>query len=128
MKRMSLVTLLVAMSLMAGCATILSGKTQNISINSNVDGADITLDGTLIGKTPFAGVINKPKGTAGSSITVSKAGYTSKTIMYGAEIEPTFWINILTGGPFGSTTDMATNSMYKYAPASINVDLVKLGN
>ncbi len=30
------------------------------------------------------------------------------------EIEPTFFVNILTGGVFGSTTDMSTKKMWKY--------------
>ena len=41
------------------CATIASGRTQVVTVGSNVDGADIFLDGVSVGTTPFTGELWK---------------------------------------------------------------------
>ena len=58
-------------------------------------------------------------------LEVKKDGYKSKKMLLDTEVESVFWVNILSGGPFGSSTDYGTESMFKYAPNSINLDLVK---
>jgi PEGA domain len=103
-----------------GCATIVSGKTQTVTIDSNVKDAEIVVEGTVLGTTPYNGPIKRGKDT---TILLRKAGYEKKTFTLNTEVEPVFWGNIICGGFFGSTTDYATGSMYKYAPATINVDL-----
>jgi hypothetical protein len=103
----------------ANCATITKGSRQTISITSNVDGADILLDGMKIGSTPFTGEVPKGK----KILLVKKDGYKDNTIALSRSIEPMFWGNIITGGTLGSITDFATGSAYQYAPASYQVDL-----
>jgi hypothetical protein len=105
--------------LAAGCASIVKGSTQTITVSSNVDGADVYLDGVRIGTTPFVGVVAKNKGT----ITVQKAGFRTATVSLAKSLEPMFWGNIITGGTIGSITDFASGSAYQYAPASYQVDL-----
>jgi len=116
----SLVALYLALHVSAGCASIVKGKTQNVSIESNVRGATIIVDGQTVGKTPFSGPI--PRGSD-TTILVKKDGYEPRRMTLSTEIEPIFWGNIIFGGFFGSTTDMGTQAMYKYAPATIMVDL-----
>jgi hypothetical protein len=105
--------------LSAGCATIVKGRTQTISVSSNVDGAELFLDGLRIGTTPFAGMVPKSKAT----LMVQKPGYKTQTISLSTSIEPIFWGNIITGGTIGSITDFASGAAYQYAPASYQVDL-----
>jgi hypothetical protein len=105
-----------------GCSSIINGKTQTVSINSNVRDADIAVNGATIGKTPYSGSIVRGENTI---VTVSKEGYFSKSITLSTDIEPIFWGNIISGGVFGSTTDAATGSMYKYAPSTLQIDLQK---
>jgi len=106
----------------AGCSTIINGKTQTVSINSNVRDANITANGLAIGKTPFTGEMIRGDKTV---VTVSKEGYISKTVTLSTDFEPIFWGNIISGGVIGSTTDAATGSMYKYAPNTLQIDLEK---
>lgn len=103
----------------SGCATIVKGTTQSVSVNSNVDGADVFLDGMKIGTTPYSGLIAKNKG----QLMVKKDGYSAVTVSLSKTIEPIFWGNIITGGTFGSLTDFASGSAYQYAPATYQVDL-----
>src|SRR3954462_7770882 len=105
----------------SGCATIVSGKTQNVTIDSNVKDAEVLSEGTVVGKTPYTGPLKRSKDM---TLMLRKTGYDSKTVTLNTEIEPVFWGNILCGGGIGSTTDYATGSMYKYSPATINIDMV----
>jgi hypothetical protein len=105
--------------LAAGCATIMKGKTQSISVSSNVDGADVLLDGQKIGTTPFTGPVEKGK----DALTIQKSGYKTATVVLSKSLEPIFWGNIITGGTLGSITDFASGSAYQYAPATYQVDL-----
>lgn len=111
-----------ALLLTTGCSTIVNGKTQSVSINSNVSDADIKVNGVKVGKTPFTGALER---SSKAIVEVSKDGYESKTVTLDTAFEPIFWGNIIVGGVFGSTTDASTGSMYKYAPATVQVDLVK---
>ncbi len=123
-KCMSLLVSMAAAAVVAGCASIINGTSEQVTINSNVKGATVQVAGGTVGVTPFTGPI--PRG-AGTTLIVSKEGYESKTITLNTEIEPIFWGNIIIGGVFGSTTDMATGAMYKFAPATIQVDLERAG-
>lgn len=107
---------------LSGCASIVNGTSQPVSINSNVKGADVIVNGVTVGKTPYNGPIKKGNKT---TVTLQKDGYDPKTITLSTEIEPIFWGNIIIGGVLGSTTDLATGGMYKYAPATLQIDLEK---
>jgi hypothetical protein len=112
--------------LTTSCSSIINGTKQTVTIDSNVKGADININGTSVGTTPFTGKI--PRGSS-TQIYVSKEGYESKSIILNSDIEPIFWGNILTGGVLfvGSSTDFGTGALYKYNPATVVIDLQKKG-
>jgi len=115
---------LLSLSLfLTSCATIATGTTQLVTINSNVDSATVSLDGVTIGKTPFTGKIKKN----GKMLTIEKEGYKTYTIALSTSLEGLFWGNIITGGTLGSITDFASGAAYKYAPASYQVELMAKG-
>jgi hypothetical protein len=109
----------IGLLLLGSCATITKGSEQDISITSNVNGANVFLDDVIIGTTPFKGTVKKGK----NEIRVEKAGYQTETIVLSTDLEGMFWGNILIGGFLGSTTDITTGSAYTYAPATYQVDL-----
>lgn len=114
---------LLLAGVIAGCATIGTGTTQAITVSSNVEGAEIFLDGVVIGRTPFTGPIKKNK----DQLQVEAAGYRSETITLSKSLVPLFWGNIIIGGTVGSITDFATGAAYQYAPASYQVELREEG-
>lgn len=118
--------ILVGSVFMFGCSTIVRGTSQTVSINSNVKGADVIVNGDTVGQTPYTGPIKRSSTT---TVTLRKEGYESKTITLNSEIEGVFWGNIIIGGFLGSTTDLASGAMYKYAPATLDIEMAKsLGN
>ncbi|MFZ1518787.1 MAG: PEGA domain-containing protein [Ignavibacteriaceae bacterium] len=127
MKKVSIfITIIMMVSLsiyLTSCATIATGTTQLVTITSNVDDAEIKLDGLFIGKTPFTGEIKKD----GKLLTIEKEGYKTHQIALSTTMEGLFWGNIIIGGTLGSITDFATGAAYKYAPASFQVELIKKG-
>jgi hypothetical protein len=107
--------LLLVLSLIffVGCATILDGTKQVVSINSNVQGANVYIDGIQVGQTPFTTQIKKKKGT---QVRVDKKGHTSKTMSMTTSLPTVFWGNIIFGGFTGSTTDFVSGAAYEYSP------------
>ena len=121
--QMRLVILSLTFLFLTSCASILSGKQQDFTVNSNVSGAKITLNGQSIGTTPYVGKIARSK--EGAILEVSKPGYATKKYALKTKVNGFFWVNILSGGVFGSSTDYSTGAMFEYAPGVINVDLEK---
>jgi hypothetical protein len=111
---------LLALFSVGGCASIVSGTTQVVTIDSNVRGAEVAVNGLPVGRTPYTGPIKRGSTT---TVRVTGPGYQAKTITLSTEIEPIFWGNIILGGFFGSTTDAGTGAMYKYAPATYEIAL-----
>lgn len=114
---------IAVLALFVGCATIVKGSDQLVTINSNVSGASIKLDGMEIGKTPFTGKVPKNK----EILEISKAGYKTYNVALSKQLEGMFWGNIIIGGTVGSITDFATGAAYAYAPSSFQIDLVAQG-
>jgi hypothetical protein len=109
---------------LGGCATIISGKSQIMVVNSNVDDAEVHLisgEGeTLLGITPLN--IRLERGQEGT-LRVRAEGYRPYQAALNKKINPVFFVNILSGGVFGSTTDYATGAMYEYEPSTYMVTL-----
>ena len=105
------------------CVTITKGTEQLVTVNANVEGASVALDGIIIGTTPFASTIPKNQ----NSLTISKEGYETYTMALSKEIDPNFFGNIITGGTIGSITDFATGAAYTYSPSNYQVELRKEG-
>ncbi len=94
-----------------GCATILTEDVQSINVVSSSSKAfDVKVDGQ-IQRAP--GVITVKKENKNKTIEVLDAEC-AQTLALNKEIEPTFFVNILSGGAFGSTTDFASEKMWRY--------------
>jgi hypothetical protein len=112
MKKVVLVSLSVVMLNLAGCASLLTDKEQKINL-STTTGQPVSVQ--VDGKTfDGPGVITVAKSKEKSKVITSTTEGCAKETVLTREIEPTFWVNILSGGAFGSTTDMATEKMWKY--------------
>jgi len=105
-----------------GCATIVRGTSQTITINSNVSGASIELDGAPVGVTPFTGKVKKGKD---KTFTIRKQGYGTQSITLERELDFTATIlgNVLLGGTTGTTTDGISGAMWLYSPTTYFVQL-----
>lgn len=110
MKRLFPVALAAVIGL-SGCASILNDQTQQVNVSSST-GAPI--NGTVDGK-PFTapGVVSITRENKNKIFVTSTEGCAKQTVAE-KTVDPKFFVNILSGGAFGSTTDYATEKMWKY--------------
>lgn len=108
---MKLVLSMVAVMGLSSCATILNDDTQKINVTtSNNVKTNITVNGQEY-KAPAIITLKRSK-----EDLVLRAENPNCTQQYlvKSEIDNKFWINILSGGTFGSTTDFASEEMWTY--------------
>jgi hypothetical protein len=111
MKLVKLISLAAVIALTQGCSTILTEKTSSVNLaTSNGKSIDVTIDGQVF-KGP--GIITLAKSNEDKIIKTETEGCVAETLLQ-KEIEPVFFINILSGGAFGSSTDYGTKKMWKY--------------
>jgi hypothetical protein len=101
------------------CASIISGTTQAVTIDCNVPGASVQIEGNLVGVTPFTGKIKRRKEAVA---LVSMDGYVAQpltltTSFNAVAILSLFWDY--------STTDCLTGAVWEYAPNSYYVNLAE---
>ena len=100
-----------------GCATIFSGKTQKINVTTEGGKDQVALIDGQQYKVPA--VIDLKRENKDKFIALESCPKEKVLLQKG--IETTFWINILSAGVFGSTTDYASDSMWKYEPVNISL-------
>ncbi len=101
--------------LMSGCATILDGKTQAINLTTS-EPKTVYINGQ---EYSAPGVITLQKANKDAVLNIREC---DKTILLTKSVSPSFFVNILSGGAFGSTTDYSTDAMWKYDQTNVNVD------
>lgn len=112
--------------LLQGCSSIVSGTTQKISVNSNVKGAEVFLNGKPIGKTPVINAVVKRQES--HSLMIKKDGYKDHVQTLHTRFDNWFWGNIILGGVVGSTTDALSGTTHLLDPDSIYIELEEDGN
>ena len=131
LKKLSIVTLAMAFAL-NGCATIISGSTQSLTIKSIPDTATLSItnkSGEKIhsGQTPATVSLKRSAGFFKAEnyiITLEKAGYQSKTVNVTGTVNGWYVANILFGGLIGLLiVDPATGAMYSLSPDVVNATL-----
>lgn len=102
--------------LASGCATILNDDTQKINISSsNAKEFKGKIDGF-----PFTGPgIIAVKRTKADKVIMIETPACTKQMVLASEVDTKFFINILSGGTFGSSTDYGTEKMWKYQESVI---------
>jgi cell division protein FtsL len=61
MKKIFITILAVAILVLSGCASIISGTNKTLTFNSDIEGVNVYIDGALIGKTPISASFKKNK-------------------------------------------------------------------
>ena len=104
-----------------GCASIFKGTTQPIPIASDPSGADIVLDGKVMGQTPKTLAL-KRKGTY--VVTIQKPGFEQQSVPIVRNIGGAVWGNAIAGGLIGWGVDAASGAQYNLSPESVSVKLL----
>ncbi|MBM3328166.1 MAG: PEGA domain-containing protein [Calditrichaeota bacterium] len=114
------------MALLFGCATILTGTSQNVNISSAPAKARVTIDTRYMGETPVVAELKKGEN---HTILVEMEGYETAAIAVSKSVNG-WWIVgdvVLMSYLFwlGLGIDFATGAIYKLTPDNIDVNLRK---
>jgi hypothetical protein len=107
----------------SGCATIVSGRTQDVMIRSNPPGATVKIDEIVTGTTPMvANLLRKKR----HSIHMAKTGYVD--VSYATTRGFNWWYigNLVFGGIIGLLVDPISGSIFSVEPEEINASLPPL--
>ena len=120
MKKIMLMIIVCGAFVLNGCATILTGTSDEITFNSNPGGATIMVDGLDVGKTPSVQTI-KRLGFSDKTVTLKLKGHDDRTF----KLQKTFnMLSICNGtNPVGWLIDVLTGTVYKYDKTNYTMDL-----
>ena len=105
-----------------GCASIVSGQNQKISIESIPSGAQVAIDGTPAGKTPLVTKVSRKRS---HEIRVRMEGYEEESrVTYKGN---NYWVlgSILIGSFVGAAIDLSTGAAYTVEPDRFAVTLTE---
>ena len=115
MKQFIIPALLSISLLLSGCATLFTGTTQRVTIDSTPPGAAIVIDGKYIGTTPAKVRLDRDVNAIlddGKEISLEMDGYASNGYYLGADFEPVSILNMF--NVFFWAVDAATGAIMKY--------------
>jgi len=122
-KRIASIVISFSILLMTGCATLFTGTSDDIYINSNPSGAEIMIGGLKVGKTPATLTIKRP-GFNDKEVVLKLDGYERRTFILKKSFNSVAILNL--AGILGWAVDFATGAIYKYEPKSYEIDLETL--
>ncbi len=112
MKTVRIVLTILMVALLASCATILSGSKDDVTFDSEPRGAQIIVDGNVMGVTPLTVSLKRNKY---KQVEVHLDGYRVQTRPLSTSYDPVALINIFWDW---STTDLITGNAFEYDPNS----------
>jgi len=114
---MKFLPVLISAIFLSGCATIISGDTEAVTFNSSPEGADVYIDGALVGRTPISMVLKKNKKDVAM---FKKDGYQVVTRELTKSYDP-----VTMGSIFWdlSITDFLSGAAMEYEPKSYYIEL-----
>ena len=100
---------------LAGCATIMSGKTQPLTFNSSPEGADVYVNGMKVGTTPITVEVRRKEGTV---ITLKKDGFQETTLQPREKSNPWLIGNLIWSyfSTTATTVDYVNDTNIEYTP------------
>ena len=102
-----------------GCASIMSGTTQHVKINSHPPGATVHVDDQDKDVLTPATLVLRRKDP--HTLLLTLEGCEPKKIYIDQKMNPWVWGNILLGGLIGTIVDWCTGGCNSLTPAEINV-------
>jgi hypothetical protein len=116
--------------LLSGCATLFSGSSQEVEIQSEPSEAEIMVEGTKRAETPATIEVTRPEQGDPPEITINKEGYEERSLQLNKSFNGITLLNIL--NPFnyalgvpvlGFGVDWFTGALWKYEPEGYTVEL-----
>lgn len=110
-----------------GCASVTSGTTQAIAVNSDPAGADckLTREGQPLGTVKAPGPVTIKRDSRPVHVSCSMPGYEDGKVVLNSRYETATMGNMLLGGAIGMMVDASTGANNRY-DAQVTVPLTPL--
>jgi PEGA domain len=108
------------LSMLGGCATLFSDSTEVVTITSNVESAEVLLNGIPVGRTPFSYTFDRDT-FAEHQIVLRHPDYQTKQMRLGKTLNKVALFNCSSALFWG--TDALSGNMIEYSPGSFFVEL-----
>jgi hypothetical protein len=115
--------LLFLLAALNGCATIIHGTTQDISVTTDPADADLLVDGNLRYKSPATIAMKRYDD---HTLEISREGYKSEKVDIKGVISAAVLGDFLAGGAIGYGIDAATGAQRRLVPEKVEVRLQPL--
>lgn len=119
----SAVCVLSVAGLSTGCATIVNGKTQELSVATVPPGATVMIDGQQTLITPSTVTLRRNKDYV---LTFTLEGYQTQIVPVTSVLSGWLFGNLLLGGIIGGGVDAATGAAFTLTPESVTIALQPL--
>ncbi|MCE2732941.1 MAG: PEGA domain-containing protein [Chryseotalea sp.] len=126
----SSILLLMLLSGLTNCASIIHGSRQKVDFNSQPTGARILIDGKDYGTTPNSislrrkgREVGEPTNKREYNVSIQMEGYYPYDVKIKRDLDGWLFGNIIFGGIIGIIIDASNGSMYRLTPNQINVQL-----
>jgi hypothetical protein len=111
---------------LGGCATIISGTTQNIGVSSTPPGATVTAEpGGHRVVAPAKMTLRRKE--APYRLSFNLEGYQPYNVTISADTNGWIFGNLIIGGIIGIIVDSSTGASNKLSPGEVHANLVALG-
>jgi hypothetical protein len=127
-KKVSSIALMaITISALTGCASIVSGTNQPVSVaTGKLTGATCSLENDkgrwYVNNTPGSVVVSRSYGDL--RVNCAKNPYTSGEVNIASHTKPMAFGNAIFGGAIGASVDMVDGAAYDY-PNNINIPMYK---
>jgi len=108
--------------LASGCATIIHGTTQQVSIRTVPQGADAIIDGEQRGRTPLQVELKRNRN---HMVILRKEGYKDESRPITKVLSGAVAGNLVLGGLIGGGIDLMTGAANRLVPENLVVELIK---
>jgi len=123
-KKTILTFLLCAFVFVTGCATITTGKYQNIPVTSEPPGVKVSLDTGACIITPGSFDLRRNRD---HTLVAEYAGCEPQQKELKHKLQRLFWCNVLLCSIVGSIVDLASGACYELYPEEIHFDFTSAG-
>ncbi|HVX90274.1 MAG TPA: PEGA domain-containing protein [Candidatus Paceibacterota bacterium] len=120
--RAAIVATAAIATLLAGCASIIHGTSQDVGISSSPTGAAVWIDNAEKGRTPL---IAKLARRDNHVIKIQMDGYQPFEATVTHSVSGWVWGNIVFGGLVGLAVDAISGGLYKLTPEQVSGTLAK---
>ena len=118
-------TLMLILIMLTGCATIISGTTDDISFSTNAEPVKVYVDGLYVGDTPLKVAVEKKVGE-GRLVRFEKAGYKTQEFNLKNRFDAVAILDIFSVVTSGGI-DVLTGAIMEYSPKEYHVEMLEDG-